>query len=747
MDEVLAKLDRADAALAKKEGCVPEAQRLTDGLIQNLAGSQTESLRNLLCQSLLDRVFLNGASTLLWKQRLDDLDRCEEEAQHLKHHNRRLILNVAWTWRARLLSALPRKPADYPEQMRELAEKIRALGVDRRQADWMLCELLQGEERWKRTAVLAEQDIEWALGRNMPQMVADSRLNASRAYRELGRFEEAQNRLTPALKFFEGSGPEESAAQAEQLQAVLHAIRGETEPAWNMICRSMERVENLLRQTGSLLNEQAFLQDKAGLYTQALDIALKTGGRQGCLRAWAVAERSKSYFLALILANPDASLFRGVAAEDLARLRELDGQLDHFERLKREPGRPGETTETIQGQINALSVERRTLFDRMMRDNPRWAAMRRPPVLDLEAELNRLGPGWGVVSYYWEPRDPGALLHCFFLGRDREPRHVAVDWSADDLGRLDDRIKVLRGAVNKDAKILLKSLARKVLPEELLAALLPTGESTGGEPEICLLISPHGRLQGFPIHAAPVDRGGLLIHHLPVQYIPSLALLPFGRHRDGRNPEETGGSVLLVGCEQDGFRGDPLKDIPRQIEDLGRIWETARSGRVVARQMSPKGTLEGAGVPFESWGRHEYLHVACHGIFQDERFLDASLHLGSESVRMSQFFATPLRARLVSLCACAVGRHARSLDDVELTGGEWIGFHLPLFYAGARAVLASLWNADLPVANLFMVPFHAALAKGESPPRAFRRAALSVSRERAPIPDWANWFLAGFPDG
>jgi CHAT domain-containing protein len=118
--------------------------------------------------------------------------------------------------------------------------------------------------------------------------------------------------------------------------------------------------------------------------------------------------------------------------------------------------------------------------------------------------------------------------------------------------------------------------------------------------------------------------------------------------------------------------------------------------------------------------------------------------LGKEALRTSEFFGTRLQATFIILSACALGRQTYRHSDIDLVGDEWVGLYLPLLYAGARALLVSLWDANSQVAARLMKELHLALSQGASPADAFQQALQSTGRDPAPL--WANWYLVGFAD-
>jgi CHAT domain-containing protein len=199
-----------------------------------------------------------------------------------------------------------------------------------------------------------------------------------------------------------------------------------------------------------------------------------------------------------------------------------------------------------------------------------------------------------------------------------------------------------------------------------------------------------------------------------------------------------------MGCVQDAFGSRSLKNVPNDLDTLALLWSGSGSSPVTSCLIPTDGSPDQAGLPPTKWEDFEFLHIACHGKFPEERPLDAALYLGKEALRVSEFFAVRLRAKLVSLSACSLGRHTQHHFGVDLAGDEWLGLYLSLFYAGAQALLVSLWDANSQVAALFMKALHTALSQEASPAEAFQQAVKSVHGK--PIPYSANWYLVGFPE-
>jgi CHAT domain-containing protein len=80
----------------------------------------------------------------------------------------------------------------------------------------------------------------------------------------------------------------------------------------------------------------------------------------------------------------------------------------------------------------------------------------------------------------------------------------------------------------------------------------------------------------------------------------------------------------------------------------------------------------------------------------------------------------PLRAELVTVSAC------RSAGERAYTGEGLIGFAWAFLRAGARRVVAGLWDVDDRSTAELMDSMYGRLAAGDSPPAALRQAKLEM---------------------
>lgn len=728
--------ERDLATLAAEDGELQQAEDSLAALIERTEGELRARpgdgrLVYELCLGLTDR-----AKVRAWAvkpvQALQDLERASPLIETLKPVNRQQLRVSRLDTLVRLLSAA-HLPVHDAAAARRAADELRREVGDLRD-DWMAdaveLHLARNEQDWARVVELVARVRPILQQRGLVRGVHALDALHARAWLALEQPQRAQGPALRAHEFFNAEGPPDIAAQAT---LALARARGGA-AAWPLAEQALATVERLTRVQRSVFDQQRFLVEKTQLFDDALRLALALAdaaadgkARELALcRAWQVAERAKSF--SLRQAMTQGGWLRVLDPESAARLQTLDQQLEAAE------AQADYNAAVLERQAE-LAAERQQVLHIAMQRSPALQQAQAPPPLDLQQRLRALPEGVGVVSWYWLCERPGWRLHVFHAGADRVARHVSVAWSDDDVNAL-EQARLAPGRSN------LLHL-RPALPGKLSGLALPPAALQALSGCHTLLLTPHRHLRQLPLHtmqlapaAAQAQGDEMLIDRFAVEVLPTLALpFPAAPAAPGRR------HVLLLGCVQDGFFNPRLLDVQPELRDLSEIWSAA--GQEVARhEMAPDARLA-AHMPLARWPEFDLIHLACHGRFVAGSPLDATLYLGAEALRASEFFALRLRADVVSLSACDVGQQGDAIDGMALTSDEWLGMALPLFQAGARHLLSSLWAADSVGARTFMRDFHGALAAGQSPAHAHRRACLA--QRRRPYGFWAHWQLAGFP--
>jgi CHAT domain-containing protein/tetratricopeptide (TPR) repeat protein len=222
-------------------------------------------------------------------------------------------------------------------------------------------------------------------------------------------------------------------------------------------------------------------------------------------------------------------------------------------------------------------------------------------------------------------------------------------------------------------------------------------------------VVPHGPLHYVPFNALERPEGGPLLDAGG----PALATAPSAtvllRSALGRAPA-AGGGALALGYNHAGARELSFAEAEAQLAARllgGEAWT-------------------GPGPKSEALlaygGAARVLHVACHADYDHVDPLATALHLGSGDALSARTIVERLKLHcdLVTLSACTSG-----LSKVA-SGDELLGLPRALLYAGAPAVICTLWEADDGAALLVSYFLYRAMGAGAGPAEALRDAVTTV---------------------
>jgi CHAT domain-containing protein len=720
-------LKRTEAMIGFEEGRLIEAEHQLSALIDTIGRPQTRPLKGELCACLLNRATVRRFSNQ-WEKALSDLVSCEKWVPELAPLLQASILMQIYFSRAEILATPYSSLFDPPAALKNVID-FRALNHSSWAADGLESKLAFYNRDWDRASQLAKQAAAALSTEGWLAGAAQCRRLAGEAYLEGGKLNQAEIELKFVQAFFLKNGPPDQLAATFLALARLKSRSGEQDGAWDLVCQALDGIEDLIRDFHDPPSQQRFLIDKLKFYDYAFDIGLARGGIEGTLRAWTIAERAKSFYLCQLIANSDIPVFADIAPEEIRQLKDLESQLDLYERNKATCNQNSARAVELEARCQQISQQRQDCLFKIMRENPRWAALRKPPRFSMAVLLSRLGSDYAPLSYFWRENPESATqLYLFFVDRNQVPAYQAISWTRTELEVLDNCQKKLQGAVDVFDPVIPPQLAAKLIPPEVVSSI-GAGHT--------ILISPHGRLHNIPLHVISLPEDDYLISRWPVQYVPTFSI----NVADGPDPKEE--AVLLIGCPENAFNDPKLEGVEAEISSLSQVWSEKLPGCVkpiiIAADQSPGS----AGCPIDSWINYRYIHIASHGYFPAGEPFNAALRLGSDALRTSEFFAAHIGARLVCLSACQLGRSVNRIEQVGSAGDEWLGLFLPLFYAGVQYLVVSLWNANDEIAADLMKTLHTHLSQNLTPAVAFQQAVISVSDRFLPL--WANWYLVGSP--
>jgi CHAT domain-containing protein len=160
----------------------------------------------------------------------------------------------------------------------------------------------------------------------------------------------------------------------------------------------------------------------------------------------------------------------------------------------------------------------------------------------------------------------------------------------------------------------------------------------------------------------------------------------------------------------------PLPHLKREVEIVQRSFPSLTL--LTGQQANPQAYL--AAHP----GSYSLIHFAAHAVANAESPLNSAVILSKtgEDYKLyaKDLLEQPLQANLVTISACH-SAGARSYPGEGLLGFTWA-----VLQAGARNVVAGLWNADDAATAELMGEFYRRLASGAAPAKALRLAKLKL---------------------
>jgi CHAT domain-containing protein len=244
------------------------------------------------------------------------------------------------------------------------------------------------------------------------------------------------------------------------------------------------------------------------------------------------------------------------------------------------------------------------------------------------------------------------------------------------------------------------------------------------QPEELLILSPTGPLHALPLHALEIN-GKALLQRNPVVYTSSLTVLRHCMLR--RNDNDVLGNVALL--------GDPNGDRPA----AGALVDYLASKFNVAPMKNHDVTRAALG---DVVSRCDLVHFQGHAMHDTKEPLNSYLQMADGTFTAAEAFTLPnFRAKLIVLAAC------ESATNKMEVGDEPLGLIPALLYAGAGAVLATLWRVNAESAAETMRCFYDVMTSGGTIDKAFalRTALLSLAKTRsfATPYHWAPFALYG----
>ncbi len=182
---------------------------------------------------------------------------------------------------------------------------------------------------------------------------------------------------------------------------------------------------------------------------------------------------------------------------------------------------------------------------------------------------------------------------------------------------------------------------------------------------------------------------------------------------------ERDASLLLIGAaDYKGTEYKPLEKAGTEIREIQSRFPNATKTVYTGPQASPDAYRN------SQPGRFSLIHFAAHAEASNASPLESAVilshHGGAYKLYARDVIDVPIHADLVTISAC------KSAGVRAYAGEGLIGFAWAFLQAGARGVVAGLWDVSDTSTEPLMNEFYGRLASGEDPVAAMRQAKRSL---------------------
>lgn len=481
-----------------------------------------------------------------------------------------------------------------------------------------------------------------------------------------------------------------------------------------------------------------FFLGRQAVYADALALALD---QQAPAAALQVIEASKARTCLTLLQNRGWRLRRadgdpyvtGLAARERALRYQLDALRQQVALQTEQPGEPlrGASDRAVAAsalqELNALSQAYESVVSQLRLATTGLAGVSAPPPFAL-AEFRRaahaaFGADWTALDYHLT-QDELVIVIVRPAELEIERKKLSAydraildkcASAAPDLRELIYRGTLRGAAAPSPGENYLRHLQRLLLPRTL-------GET--------LIIAPHQALHTLPFHALK-DAAGYLIERHTLVYTPSLQIM----QQLLAEPATLGEPYpLVVGLSQ--FDA-PLPALPATANEVATIEKIfAGRGEYLREENATRQYFFDQDAA-ENLRRFDLIHLATHAILERAAPHQSRVALHDGALTALDILDLALNARVVMLSACqtALGEGG--------AGDEWIGLARAFFYAGARALVASLWHVEDGSVVELIAQFYGQLAHGAGVAAALRSAQIEMIRQGYAPYHWAPFTCIG----
>jgi CHAT domain-containing protein len=573
--------------------------------------------------------------------------------------------------------------------------------------------------------------------------------NAGICYSRLGQFEKATAVQQRAAQIHERRGPSPQLVQALGSLGNTHVLRGDAQSALPFLRRAMDVATkaNLRRESAIWAGNLASAYAELGDWQQAERFnneASRLGAAQPSfkpvhftLNAAQIAlgrtdfDRARSLYGEALANSEGTPAVVWSAHAGLARVavstnqpqqaaRHFEGALETIEKTRSSLLRTEfklsfltQLIEFYQAYVDALLGQSRVERALEVAESSRGRVLaerhgvQTPQKVNAKALRTLSQQSGTVLLSYWLAPSRSSLWVVDVDGIQHVPLPPAKE--------IEDLVRQHLSMIHNS---LANPLAETNTPGDRLYELLIAPISTHIKPGSPVVIVPDGVLHRLNFETLPVrgDRKHYWVEDAEIQIAPSLSMLT-ALHSASAPP----GSLLVIG---DAVAREPEFPALRYAStEIANVSKHFPSGSVSIHQ---KDRAAPSAYRTAELDRFAMIHFTAHAVANPQSPLDSAIMLSGPDHEFKLYARDvaehPLNAELVTVSAC------RSAGERAYSGEGLVGFSWAFLRAGARRVIAGLWDVDDRSTADLMDQVYARIAAGAPPPQALREAKLAMLR-------------------
>lgn len=615
-------------------------------------------------------------------------------------------------------------------------------------------------------------------------------------YTSTGQTQKALELYNRALALIEAA--QDRGAEISTLYKLARAERaiGELSQALSRMDKSIQLIEGLRVKAGGPDLRASFFASVHRNYEQYVDLLMNMHKRHPAEEFAALAlyanERSRARSLLEMLAEARVDLRRDADSALIEQMDFLERSLDakaEYQMRVLSGNHSKDDREEIDREIRELEAQYEEVHTEIRKQSASYVTLTQPKLLRLKDIQSELG-------------DKNTLLLEYALGEERSylwavasdsfasyalPGRSTLERAAEEVyGLLTERQQKKNAETQSQYEERVTASDRVYFSKAYALSQVLLGPVVTQLGKRRLIIVADGALQYIPFEALPIgyaDRKEndiiTLVEEHEVAYLQSASMLAsLRRESTAPGSQQRGIGVLadpvfakddprvrLEARQEDNQSGPEIAELQQSLREvsgqdgelnLSRLPSTLHEARMIVKA-APFGSthvLTGfqankAVAMSAVFGQHKILHFATHGIINNEHpqlsgvvlsLIDQQGNAERGFLRLPDIYKLHLNADLVVLSACRTGL------GKQIKGEGFVGLTRGFMYAGARAVIASLWRVDdEATAELMSHLYYAMLREHLPPPAALRKAKQTMqadSRWHHPY-YWAGFVLQG----